>query len=227
MGCGLLVWIAVFFWLLSEDRYQSFLRPEFWVLLLWALVIMVAFLVAVFIYRWPSKMQRKAGPSWVRMAVLFLPVAYMVSNFDTPLGSYAFKTRMTPGVPRYGEETETARAIPKKDGVLTLAEIFQDFGAHRGKRVTTEGMVAKENGTPAGSFILFRFLIVCCVADAQPVGVIVSHEDASSLKEEAWVRVEGILDLKMLQGHEMPHIYADRITEIEGLKNPYMYRGLF
>ena len=56
--------------------------------------------------------------------------------------------------------------------------------------VSTEGLVFKEK-EESDSFVLVRFLITCCAADATPLGIRVISEKVKDLKQDIWVKVKG------------------------------------
>ena len=92
-----------------------------------------------------------------------------------------------------------------------------------GRRVIVEGFVHHEKGLPEGTFIAFRFLIYCCAADAQPVGVLTQYARQDALPEEAWVRIEGSVQVTMLGGKPCPIVNAEAVTITQPPKNPYLY----
>ncbi len=63
-----------------------------------------------------------------------------------------------------------------------------------GKTVITEGKVFIPKGSKPGRFVVFRFLITCCAADAQPVGVVV-ESDTPAPPQDTWVSVRGRLTI--------------------------------
>lgn len=85
---------------------------------------------------------------------------------------------------------------------LTLQQLLQKPKSFEGKWVVTEGMALSEEGARKdasirsealvpGTFILFRFLIVCCVADGQPLGVLVKGAQQLAVADNDWYRVTG------------------------------------
>jgi uncharacterized membrane protein YcgQ (UPF0703/DUF1980 family) len=64
--------------------------------------------------------------------------------------------------------------------------------------------------------------MVCCVADAQPVAVLVKGEKNPAIKEEAWLEVEGILEKSVVQGQPAAVINATRIRTTGEPANPYL-----
>jgi putative membrane protein len=222
-----LVWAGALAWLLVTGRYQVFLRPGFWALLLWGLVVLLLLGGAmVWFPRSLGSMSRGAG-LWIRLGVLVVPLVYVFAAQGRPLGSQALENRFFE--PRFMERL--ARGTPKQvetqNPHLTLLEILQNFKTYEGKKITTEGMVHRDEVVPPKHFLVFRFLIVCCAADALPAGALVSSEDADSFAQDSWVKVEGVLELKKVGDLSFPLIRADRITRIDRPRDPYLFPRKF
>jgi putative membrane protein len=60
-----------------------------------------------------------------------------------------------------------------------------------GSRVTFEGIVTRREGQPADEFVLTRFIVSCCVADALSVQVRVVGAPPGRFGQDQWVRVTG------------------------------------
>jgi putative membrane protein len=162
----------------------------------------------------------------MRVAVLALPLVYLVVARDITLGSYAFKKRST-DVSAVGKirARRTLEDI-KKSNTLTTLEILQYFKEFEGKRIKTEGMVYKGEDVPDQYFLVFRFLMICCAADSLPAGALVEHEDVDKFENDSWVRVEGILGLKPLGDFILPYIKADNIVIVDAPMFPYLFPSL-
>jgi putative membrane protein len=92
----------------------------------------------------------------------------------------------------------------------------------RGKQVITEGMVAWDK-TNKNRFYLFRFVVVCCVADAQPIAVLVECDETERPKQNIWVKVVGIADIIKVDGDTGVIIRKASTTSIRVPKEPYLY----
>ncbi|WP_051409312.1 TIGR03943 family putative permease subunit [Syntrophorhabdus aromaticivorans] len=100
---------------------------------------------------------------------------------------------------------------------------LNEFGRrYKGRHVVTEGMVAWDK-TSRGRFYLFRFVIVCCVADALPVAVLVEWPEEKRPAQNSWIRVEGIADRVTVDGQKGVVIKNGLITPIPVPKDPYLY----
>ncbi|HNQ35382.1 MAG TPA: TIGR03943 family protein [bacterium] len=86
--------------------------------------------------------------------------------------------------------------------------------------IAVEGMVFKNSSHAPGTFMLVRFLITCCAADATPLGIAVSWDAASGPPpENAWVLVRG----KISFSEATPSVIADEIQVMPNPANPYLY----
>jgi uncharacterized repeat protein (TIGR03943 family) len=84
------------------------------------------------------------------------------------------------------------------------------------QKVGGMGFVLRTDRTPPGHFLLVRFMVTCCAADASPVAVPVRWAGADALKSNQWVKVYGVTDPK--EGA----IAADRVVETREPKDPYL-----
>ncbi|MGA3068313.1 MAG: TIGR03943 family protein, partial [Tepidisphaeraceae bacterium] len=91
-----------------------------------------------------------------------------------------------------------------------------------GSHVITEGRVWMDPSLASGQMVIFRFVVVCCAADAMPVEAIVKSPATARCKNDDWVRVEGTLRVETQQGQPVPVIDADQITPIAAPEEPYL-----
>lgn len=116
----------------------------------------------------------------------------------------------------------TSRSVAL-EGEVTLLDILDNTNKMIDERLVTRGMVYRVDGVPDGYFLLFRFKITCCVADAEPLWILVGHKDADQFASDQWLRVEGTLRTREVEGEPMALIEATSITEIEEPKDVYLY----
>ena len=72
-------------------------------------------------------------------------------------------------------------------------------------------------------FVVFRFVINCCAADATPAAVLVDGEDMPDLPESAWVEVEGTFTLHEKNGRRVPILEKSSIKKIDAPKQQYLF----
>ncbi|WEG13672.1 TIGR03943 family protein [Pullulanibacillus sp. KACC 23026] len=109
-----------------------------------------------------------------------------------------------------------------------------------GKSFNMIGFVYHPSGLSKNQFILTRFFIFCCIADAIPIGVAVESPHAAQINSNTWVQVSGILqeeELPVLEQIEptaswvprdnnQPVLIAHAIKSIPVPSQPYMVPGL-
>ena len=159
--------------------------------------------------------------------VLIFPLVYVLVAQEQPLGSQALGKRFFE--PRYLERFAAGGrgGMEGESPQVTLLDILQNFKAYEGRKIKTLGMVYRDDTVPPGHFLVFRFMIVCCAADAMPAGALVFSGEADSFEQDTWVSVEGVLGLKQVGDLIFPLIQADRITRIDPPKDPYLFPRLF
>lgn len=81
--------------------------------------------------------------------------------------------------------------IPDKQFLETMTTIDLYLDNFVGKKVQIEGFVYKEQGISANQFVVSRFAMQCCSADALPVGMLAEYDRAKQFVADEWVRVTG------------------------------------
>src|ERR671932_402037 len=92
-----------------------------------------------------------------------------------------------------------------------------------GQPVHLVGMVAHGDSLAADEFVLLRYSIVHCVADAQPLGLLVQTPDASAGASSAtWVEVDGTLASTQHGGAHLVSVIASRVSPTREPPDPYL-----
>ncbi len=211
----LAAWAGVFAWLLAGSRYQAFLQPRLKPLLI-AGAVLAAALAAAALYAILRRTPREAPQGGISGTVLVLiPIAFLWMVYGETLGQHALSKRafvagrntQTPApAPEPGPAARAPDTGPPKEA--TLADLSEKAGEFMGANVAVEGMVSRAGGLPEGWILLFRFQIVCCAADAQPVGVMVRGRGFEKLSEDCWARIEGRFETLDFEGEATPAISA-------------------
>jgi putative membrane protein len=130
-------------------------------------------------------------------------------------------------------------AVQQKSGEISEATIAIDYASDKnrflGHPMTLQGFVYRPRGLPSNYFILTRYFIFCCIADASPLGVVVESPAASQLKNDQWVSVSGVLQTRQLPrgiaqyqptswypNRDQPVLVASNIHRIPEPQYPYM-----
>ncbi|MGH2752524.1 MAG: TIGR03943 family putative permease subunit [Actinomycetota bacterium] len=188
-------WAAVFWFLLIADRTSLFLSSRTaWVVPTGAILLSLGF-----VGRLASLRSEEPKPITLRSAwgigLIIMPVITVLALPPASLGSYAASRRSTfssGGIVASAEDIaagdlsllDVAGGLRSRDGVAALVD-------RAGEEVDFTGFVTKEPGAPADEFMLTRFLVSCCVADALSVNVRVVGAPPGRFKADEWVRVSG------------------------------------
>jgi uncharacterized repeat protein (TIGR03943 family) len=92
-----------------------------------------------------------------------------------------------------------------------------------GQRATLLGFVHRTPSLPADRFLVGRFVVRCCTADAVPLSFPVRSADAPSLARDTWVEVVGTIGRADASGAGLPMLLAEQITMVQPPARPYLY----
>lgn len=236
-----LVWSAVFGVFYFSGTYVEFLNPQFSLLILLGFILCSIFFIVLFAGG-PKRndcghadSHHHSRASILRMLILLTPVMFALNYGSWQLGSFAFDKRAV-GVTRVGgvaenveraqtQASSSAETAPEDKAPIevSLVEIHSKFENLTGRKVITQGMYMSETpGLPGDSYVIFRFLVVCCAADAQPLAVMVRGERPAGVSDEKWLQVEGILKSTEINGNTAVIIEAEKVLPVSAPKYPYM-----
>jgi putative membrane protein len=194
----LAAWAAMFWFLALSGRVNLYLSTRTsWVVPVGAVLLTLAAagrLVAARVRR-PDPLRRREA---VVMALMVLPVVIVLALPPATLGSFSAKNKTTFSsvsfASIYGQITDTseitllsvAAAQTSTDGAKALAK-------RAGDPVDFVGFVTRYADTPADEFLLTRYVITCCVADATIVQVRVVNVVPGRFQPNDWVDVKGLI----------------------------------
>ena len=192
-GLALAAWAAVFWFLLLSGRTSLYLSSRTaWVVPTGAIVLTLAAAGRLLTARGPGQERLPTRMSWA-LGFVVLPAVIVLALAPTALGSYAASRRsLSAGV-------ASGPALEAGDRV-TLAAVAAGTWSEEARRalidragtsVTFEGIVTRRASSPADEFVLTRFIVSCCVADALSVQVRVVGAPPGRFEEDQWVRVSG------------------------------------
>lgn len=164
-------------------------------------------------------------------ALIILAIPLVVGFFVPvrPLSTASINTRgMSLSAPASldRQSVRTLEVIPDDQTVLDWIKIFnyeEDLSPYLGKSANVIGFVYHDPRLKAGQFMLSRFTITCCVADAFAIGIAVDWLDSASLADNAWVNVQGPVDMITIDGQRVPVIRAGSVNPVQVPEQPYLY----
>jgi uncharacterized repeat protein (TIGR03943 family) len=227
-GLVLTAWAAGLALLLVVGRYALFIRATLWPLLLASTVILVLFVLAM-IARGGGGSKRVSAAGWLRGGMLLLPLLYMCSLLSgaaaSGLNSFALQKRsigLNSASDTLGTSSDSELPAMTPGSVINLGSVARHLSALSGQPIVTEGRVWRDDSLPAGQIVIFRFVVVCCAADAMPVQAVVISPKTADFKNDDWVRVSGVLKVEEKDGDRIATIQADKIDPIPAPEEPYL-----
>ncbi len=211
---ALAAWSGAIIWLLDGDRYQAFLQPKLKPLLAAGALLSALFAASTLRAR-AHGVSSGLGRALLKGVMLVLPIAFLWAVYGESLGSHALSKRAhiigrTPGIDS-GTQQSSAQIPAAGTAAVSLLDLTDRASELLGRTVSVEGMVSRAGGLPGDWILLFRFRIVCCAADAVPVGVMARGKGLEALKEDAWVRIEGRFENADFEGETTPAVTAEKI----------------
>lgn len=209
-------WWEMFIRLLGGGTYQNYLHPKLgWLILLgWTITgLFVVGLLTALLARRKGVVPRSTAEA----LVLVLPLFYVLIGTDTGLRSGALSGRVLWNVFE-GLPPVSAPALPAggHGSPATEMNLLQVSNMASGKTsptpcVATSGMYYRDHKAPGGAFVLFRYVLSCCAADAQPVIIPVRTQIREEFTNDTWVGVEGAVSIfTNARGVAIPLIEATR-----------------
>jgi uncharacterized repeat protein (TIGR03943 family) len=190
-------WAGLFWFLIASGRTSLYLSSRTdWVVPVGAVILTLALLGRLASLR-TRHSEEVSGRDAAGLATLALPVVVLLALPPASLTSFAAGRRSSfvgAGFVASAADVATGDlSLVDVAGALRSEEAMNALAQRAGEEVTFVGFVNRDPGMPADEFLLTRFLISCCVADALSVEVRVAGAPPGELKQDQWVRVEGKL----------------------------------
>jgi uncharacterized repeat protein (TIGR03943 family) len=162
------------------------------------------------------------------IALVILPLA--LGFFVTPraLGAGGLGDRVTDLILAYapGSARDSGGIPPASrpiDDTADLLAYLRQVGVNGiGQRVRATGLAAFGTDLAPGEAALLRYSIAHCVADAQPLAMLVLAPANTAIAGDQWIEVEGALAVREKDGRQLVAIAAERIRQIAEPQNPYL-----
>lgn len=171
--------------------------------------------------------------TWVGLLIVMLPLLFgwlvparplgaaAIGNREINLGSMGSLASVAP--PQSGDALSLA---PGQKNIIDWLSAFQrssDPAAFDGQEARIIGFVYRDSRFADDTFMVARFTVSCCVADAAPIGLIVQWPDTAELPDDQWVEVTGHFSAGSFNGQPIPILIADEIVPIDPPAQPYLY----
>jgi len=169
------------------------------------------------------------GPSAWRLAVITFPLAIGVFIPAHPLNASAMGGKgITSAVPITAGGNSTVQFDQAADtrNILQWNGLFNssaDPSTYLGQEANVIGFVYHDPNLKTGQFLVGRFALVCCPADAFAVVMVVTWPQSASLPTNQWVKVKGPVQSVQLNGQTLPSIQAVSVELVDPPPQTYLY----
>jgi uncharacterized repeat protein (TIGR03943 family) len=165
---------------------------------------------------------------WLMLVVLAIPLALGILVPARPLGASAIgQSGVTTSLTVAAGDTNTFSIAPEQRNVLDWVRAFsattnpEEFS---GQPADLIGFVYRDaRFDEASEFMVARFTVSCCTADAIALGVIVNTENALKWTQDTWIRVRGRFQTRQFDGKVTPVLVADSIEPTAMPDRPYLF----
>ncbi|MCB0167542.1 MAG: TIGR03943 family protein [Anaerolineae bacterium] len=168
--------------------------------------------------------------NWLGLLLIASPIVLGFVIPPKPLGAAAMTNRdisLESLTSASAPEGGTVLSKPKADKNILdwIIEFRQasDPVALAGEEVKLVGFVYRDKRFGEDSFMVSRFVVSCCAADAAPIGLVVHWPDSPTLTDDQWVEVAGVLEPGVFDGEQLPLVKAVSVTPTDVPDQPYLY----
>jgi uncharacterized repeat protein (TIGR03943 family) len=204
-------WAALFVVLWATGASSRYLGERTqWLVPFGAVTLVGAFALAL---AGPRRGGRLRAGEGIGLLLLCVPLVGALLVPHAELGAYAASRKSSAFFPAVKPRPPaTPRDVTLLDVKVAQRDDFYALVSHihRGTRVDLVGVVTH---TGPDSFSLTRFYITCCIADAQPLTIVVRSRARPHVDE--WVRVVGPLTRDWA-------LAADRVARVPKPREPYL-----
>jgi uncharacterized repeat protein (TIGR03943 family) len=169
------------------------------------------------------------SPSFWRLGVIMLPLAIGVLIPAHPLTASAVAGKgISSAVPitaagsatiQFGQPADTRNILQWND----LFNSDADPSSYLGQQANVIGFVYHDPNLKEGQFLVGRFALVCCPADAFAVVMVVNWPKSSALPTNQWVKVKGTVQSVQFNGQTLPSIQAVSVDFVDPPPQTYLY----
>ncbi len=173
------------------------------------------------------------GLTWSGVALVLLPIVLGLAVPAQPLGASALANR----------EVNTGLNQSSLPGILgvpsqkattdkNILDWWQSFRASSdanadptliGQPARIVGFVYKDPQYGPDHFMLVRYIVSCCVADASALALLIASPESATLAEDQWIEVSGTFAAGNLPDWQLPVLQASAITPVDVPDLPYLF----
>lgn len=223
-AAALAAWAAALWWLQLSGRWALLLSTRTrWVIVVGATILSIGAIGRLLTVGRPTDEPRPGLARRPALGIAFvaLPALMILALPRTTLGASAASSRGGVGgayVSGLALSTAGPPTLLEVAAARYSPEVLRKLGSGAGESVSYVGFVKRDADMPSDQFLLTRFVITCCVADALVAEVRVVGLEEQGLRQNQWVEVSG----RLYPVRDQILLLADRVRRIDKPAHPYL-----
>lgn len=164
--------------------------------------------------------------TWSILGIVAIPLVLGLAIPSKPLGADAVNGNISVQV----ASVDVASALAKDPLTRNILDWLRAFtrdgtdpASFDGQPADLIGFVYREPAYPENYFMVTRFTMSCCVADAGAIGLPVYVENADDFADGEWVRIQGQFFAGQFDDTRIPILQARSVEITEQPEHPYLY----
>lgn len=231
---AILAGLGVYFaYNIFSGNLANYINERF-VWLSWIAVVLFFALAAFSAYRLVQGTDEQAAytfssaaqtATWSVIVTAAVPLVLGVMIPSQPLGAGAIQGSVSTSAVR-GANDSGFTIPPENRNILDWLREFNtstDYSVFNGQPADVVGFVYREPDFAPNEFMVARFTVACCVADASALGLPVFYEGADELPTGEWVQVQGSITVDDFGDDVLPIVQGDAVNVVDMPEHPYLY----
>lgn len=164
--------------------------------------------------------------TWPMIAIASIPLLLGVFVPSQPLGADAIRGPISLTMGGSPSSANVFVKAPLERNVLDWLRVFSTSPAASdfdGEQALITGFVYHEPDFPDDTFMVARFIVSCCVADAAPVALPSQWLDGEKPEIGEWVEVRGTFESGLFRDAKMPILRIESLEFVDVPEHPYLY----
>jgi uncharacterized repeat protein (TIGR03943 family) len=165
------------------------------------------------------------------LLLVLLPIVIGVLAPPQPLGAAAVDNReISMSLQTSSLPAAVAAAAAKNVSDRNVLDWLQTFAGSQnptrdfaGQPAKITGFVFRDQRFGDDQFLVARYVISCCVADAYVTGLVIRWPQAAELAADQWVEVSGVFEPGKLGSESLPVLSAQTVINVDVPVQPYLY----
>jgi uncharacterized repeat protein (TIGR03943 family) len=231
---AILIGLAAYFgWVIASGNLSNYINERF----AWLSYVAVGIFALLGVASAAETLRRRASDlpviqppgseviTWRGIVVVAVPLVLGTLIPSRPLGAESVSGNLSTNAAATANMTAFT-TDPLTWNVLDWLRAFhseEDVTSFTGRQADVVGFVYREAGFPEDTFMVARFTVSCCVADASAIGLPVVWADAPNYPQDTWVRVTGSFEVGEFRGDKLPILKAAAVEVVPQPEHPYLY----